>query len=238
MRRLLREVSREDLSQMARIGLFERDYARHFVRILDRLTTDNGRDLWVEKTPLHLQSIDEIARRIPGAKFLHVVRDGVDTVGSLYRAKKTYGRLWAGHRKVSGQSLAECVRRWNDDTATSLARAGARDHRIVRYEHVVADPARAARSIAEFSGIAFDERMLEGHLACRQTIRRDEPWKVRNCEPTSARVDDEAHTPDIEQRRAMAAELSPLQLDAYCECGCRERGARALVPMRTSKEGR
>jgi hypothetical protein len=216
---LLSELGRVDLMPLGRIGVFERDYARHFVAVLDRLTQDAGRDVWVEKTPLHLRSIDEIARRVPGARFVHVVRDGAATVASLHLAKSSHGRQWARERRVAGGSLEACARRWNEDLAISVAHAGDSAHLILSYEHAVADPERTARALARFTGLDYDDAMLQGELASDRTIRDGEPWKSRNREALSPRG--EEHVLDAEVRDALSRMLTPVALDEYCQCGCR-----------------
>ena len=63
--------------------------AAAFIRAMDETAAYQGRQHWVEKTPDHLLVIDAITRQAPGARFVHVVRDGRAVVASLYEVTRS-----------------------------------------------------------------------------------------------------------------------------------------------------
>src|SRR5262245_28494326 len=60
---LLMELGREDLLPLAQLSPWDTAFQRPFLRILDAITLEAGRSLWVEKTPRHLHCIPQIAAR-------------------------------------------------------------------------------------------------------------------------------------------------------------------------------
>ena len=48
--------------------------------------------IWVEKTPDHLQSLDLIQTFVPDNKIIHIIRDGGDTIASLFKGTQQWGK--------------------------------------------------------------------------------------------------------------------------------------------------
>ena len=89
--------------------------------------------LFAEKLPLHLHHIKEITTEIPGTKFLHIIRNPVDTVLSLRRVSMPIRTL--------GPSVHfdDCIRRWITDIHISLNHANKPNHHLLRYENLVSN---------------------------------------------------------------------------------------------------
>ncbi|MEO0438056.1 MAG: sulfotransferase [Pseudomonadota bacterium] len=115
-------------------ALHSHTVARCLVEMLDEFGISRGAPVWLEKTPRHLQFLPLIERAtndgIP-TRFVHVIRDGLATVTSLYRASTSWERAY---------SLEECVQRWNQDMARTVANLASPSHCVVRYEALVDDP--------------------------------------------------------------------------------------------------
>ena len=80
----LRELQREDLNQyLPKFSFLVRQYSHAFIRILDILSEEQGKDIWIEKTPRHLHCIDQIEKLLPEPQFIHIIRSGKDVVASL-----------------------------------------------------------------------------------------------------------------------------------------------------------
>jgi len=136
-------------------SIFARKWAECFARCLDARAAAEGKNMWMEKTPRHLHSIEWIERYIPAAKFIHVVREGTDTVASLYEVTHKYPEEWGGTRDVE-----RCCRRWVDDVRLSLAAGARRNHRIVLYDELITAPARSVADLCTYLGIPFRQEML------------------------------------------------------------------------------
>jgi len=154
----------------------EAAYARWFTRALDTATRNAGKRLWVEKTPTHLPRIAEIARLIPRARFIHMVRAGAPTVASLYQVTREYPEQWHGAR-----DLETCAARWSRDVAYSAGYAGQPGHVFVSYERLVSNPLEVISALCVALGLTHDDgtvgAMIAGYADRADRIRVDEPWK-------------------------------------------------------------
>ena len=117
-------------------------------------------NLLVEKNPKHVLRIPFLDAVYPDARFLHIIRDGRDTVASLMFRNR--GDRW-GHLEIPGwQDLLaryphanhiRCAHQWRD--SVSIARADARDlapgrYQEIRYEALVREPARVMTEVLQF----------------------------------------------------------------------------------------
>ena len=107
----------------------------------------------IEKTPLNILTFERLAALLPGARFIHVVRDGRDTAHSLLE------RDW---RDGSGQPLAYvsrpdmAVEYWSQMVEKGLKAEKAIGRRRclrVRYEALVRQPADMLGRIQRFLGL-------------------------------------------------------------------------------------
>lgn len=80
-----------------------------FVACMDHLAHSAGAGAWLEKSPSHLYYLDYIEGTVPGALFVHILRDGVDTVASLQDA----GRKYAGDGNNFSTDIHANIARWN-----------------------------------------------------------------------------------------------------------------------------
>lgn len=101
-----------------------------FIAILDAAAQQAGAAAWLEKSPNHLYYIDRIEQRVENARFVHVLRDGVDTVASLVDA----GRRYAGNGNDFTPDVAMNVARWNQAMRWHRQCAGRPGHVLVRLE--------------------------------------------------------------------------------------------------------
>jgi hypothetical protein len=118
-------------------------YAEHLGR--------DGKQRWGDKTPGYIALAPQLARLYPGAKFIHLFRDGRD-VAKSFQSKRWYGR-WLHDNAREWIEAMEFERRWS---RTDLAR-----HFLpVRYEDLVLDTEATVRRICDFLGEAFEPAML------------------------------------------------------------------------------
>jgi Sulfotransferase family len=109
-----------------------------------------NKSLWGDKTPLYGRHAYAIARLLPEARFIHLIRDGRDVALSL---RTTW---FAPSRRVD--ALAGY---W----ARELQRARRQGKRLkyyteVRYEALLRNPEQVLRDICQFLELEFDPRML------------------------------------------------------------------------------
>jgi len=189
--------------------------ARRLVGVLDEIAADRRAPVWLEKTPRHLRSLPMLERvcddGVPTI-FVHVVRDGLETVASLFRASRHWERAY---------DLDECVERWNHDLALTAARLGSPGHHAVLYEELTADPAAVLRPLLAALDLSWQPGILAGYAAAAEdVVVSGESWKDdvgREIRPsaTAERVF------DSRQRQRVAALL---RSDLYAAVASRGEG--------------
>ena len=171
----LEAVERPDLKrklpQLPLIAL----YIRSFKAILAELTQNQGKSIWLEKTPEHLLRLKYVERYMPEAKIIHIVRGGTDVVASLYDTAQRHPEHW-GH---TFKTIDQCIHRWADDITITRQHLGKPHHTLVLYEQLVADPTNEIQRLCQFIGIPFEAQMIENYrVTSSQLVRSRETWKA------------------------------------------------------------
>ncbi len=141
-------------------------YGRAFVGVMDAGAQARASSLWIEKSPIHLHHMVEIARYVPEARFLHMLRDGRDVVASLVDLCEREPDRWvpqliSGNVDVPsrGMLIHAAAARWNGDLNLSLACRGRRGHHLLTYESLVEDSRATLAGVAAFLRIEYDAAM-------------------------------------------------------------------------------
>lgn len=117
---------------------FYRLYARRF-----------GKSRWGEKTPMYCLHMSAIARLLPEAHFIHVIRDGRDVALSVRG-------LWF----APGDSIEALAADWRDRIRTAREEGQhCRRYLEVRYEELVADPRAVLRRICDYLELPYESEM-------------------------------------------------------------------------------
>jgi hypothetical protein len=155
-----------------------------FAAVLDACTPTG---MWVEKSPQNIFVIDVIRRFMPDALFVHVVRNGVDTVASMRDAGLKYKDFVS--RFGGSHGVQRAVVYWNRTLQISASYQAAEQHAVVRLEDVIEDPLSGMQPIASLLDITLTGDMFRysvSHIA-----RAEEVWKVApstRIEPRRSRV--------------------------------------------------
>lgn len=102
-----------------------------------------GYALWGDKTPHYTLDLEIICHLFPGAKYLHIVRDGRDVALSLL------GRPWG---PANIWSCAELWKRYHADTPVYAQLKARKRLWLLRYEDLLANPQEVVKGIYEFLG--------------------------------------------------------------------------------------
>lgn len=170
----LLQIDQEQMQQRWPKSFRARDYALNFIEILDIVTVNQGKSLWLEKSPEHLNHVDYIEKLGVGAKFIHMIRNGPDVVASLYEATRKYSEAaWGG-----AWSLDDCIERWTHAVKLSEDHLHKSNHIVIKYEQLVEDPRLVLNELCEFLEIPFDSMMIQEYsTASKGVVRQDEFWK-------------------------------------------------------------
>lgn len=142
-----------------------------YAALLDGAASRQRRTHWVEKTPNHLLFLDEIADCIPDARFVHVLRYGMDVVASVGDADM---RLET--RAFSG-GMVRWARRWNHAMEMHLARLDDPRHYLLCIEDLIGDTKKEWQMLRDF--LALDQsKPLLARPGSEVANAREEPWKT------------------------------------------------------------
>jgi hypothetical protein len=156
--------------QPSRAPWFQDTCVAHFIAMLDGLAERAGRSEWIEKTPHHLLYLPEIEQYLPDARFIHVIRPGLDVLASITDAELRYDN------KAFSGGLMQWALRWNHAVDVHRSRIGVRNHHFVFLEDLVRNPAEEWQRLCGFLGLSTS---VELDQTCHQNIAdpKVEPWK-------------------------------------------------------------
>lgn len=141
-----------------------------FISTLDQLAERAGRVGWIEKTPHHLLYLPEIEHYVPQARFVHVIRPGMDVLASIMDASLRYS-----NNSFNGGLLLWATR-WNQAVDIHRSCIGMRNHHFVFLEDLVRKPVEEWHRLCDFLQLRPDAELDQ---ACHQHIADPtaEPWK-------------------------------------------------------------
>jgi hypothetical protein len=128
-------------------GLFDPTLARSRDQIL------------IEKTSLNVAVFEQLARMLPQARFIHVVRDGRDVAASLLQ------RDWTdpnGHPFPHVSRPDAALKYWSDLVTLGLRAERALPGRVLRisYEGLVTRPKATLTAVCDFLDLPFNRTLL------------------------------------------------------------------------------
>ncbi len=123
-----------------------------------------GKPRWGDKTPDYLLHIARIARTLPEARFVHLLRDGRDVALSRRRWRERAG---AEARPIA--AWASQWKRWIEDGREQGQRAG--NYLEVRYEDLVTDTEPTLRRVCVHCELDFQPGMLDYHERAPDRLR-------------------------------------------------------------------
>lgn len=143
-----------------------RTYAGFVGALYDELAALHGKPLAGEKTPDYVRHIPLLHGLFPGARFVHIVRDGRDVALSVLewaRPGKGPGRFALWTREPIGATALW----WERFVRAGLADGGSLGtgtYLEVRYEDLTSRPRETIGRVAGFLQLPWAEEMLEFHV--------------------------------------------------------------------------
>jgi hypothetical protein len=119
-----------------------------------------GKRRWGDKTPNYIQFMPRIARSLPEARFIHLVRDGRDV--AISRASRAID-------DPAGAGFQ--AKRWKRRINKARRVSKKLEHYMeARYEDLVTDPEPTLRRICEFIELKYDPAMLRYHEGASERL--------------------------------------------------------------------
>ena len=147
---------------------------RLLVAMLDSLAVARGKTGWLEKSPAQFAYVRYVFRYVPGARVIHIVRNGTDVVASLQDAARKYPeQMWAPYH-----DLDLCIDTWNR-AVTSISRWRAHPrHMVIRYELLLENPEAMLPDVCASVGLTYSQAMIDRRPEVAKELKAsDEPWK-------------------------------------------------------------
>jgi hypothetical protein len=190
-------------------------YSRFVSALFDLYGQKQGKRLVGDKTPGYARNLNTLHALWPGAKLVHLIRDGRDvclSVLSWQRARGWKAGQGAARFSAWAQSplcAAALWWAWHVRLARETARAFEPGvYAELRYEALVADPSGVCRNLCGFLGIPYDEGMLrlyESRVSDGTAQDEKHPWR-----PITPRLRDwrsQMAPQDVELFEAAAGDL-------------------------------
>ncbi len=119
----------------------------------------------VDKTITNFLYLGFLQTILPGARFVHVVRNPLDTAFSCFATAFYTGSEWSYELGETGRAIRRYqklmrhwMKRWPEDIKT------------FRYESLVEDTEKVARELLEFCGLEWDPTVLDFHKTERAVL--------------------------------------------------------------------
>ena len=179
IRRLLKKIGYNDLSALLPRFTFDTSkWVESLINIIDQMCIRENKNIWLEKTPLHLYYIDLITSVEPETVFVHVLRRGEDVIASLYDVSRKYPEYFSGP-----QSINRCIYLWKKNLRISSKYIGKNNHVHVLYEKLVSRPEEILRKTCKVIGLDFSTDMLNYTHKAQAVQLTEEKWKLSNIKP-------------------------------------------------------
>jgi GT2 family glycosyltransferase len=156
-------VARTDGSWLRNHGVDLEQFLAHLglgLNVLLTSTSDGRR--WVDQTPANTLVVDRLAEMFPGARFLHILRDGRRVVHSMINFHRAMGDPEAVERMRNAGRLppwtsdfADACRTWAQFVriAVDFCRRNPERTHTVTNEQLITAPDNAMRGVLEFLGV-------------------------------------------------------------------------------------
>lgn len=137
-----------DVAPIARRAITQCESTSEFLpRLMTAIVEQQGMERWIEGTPVHVLCMDQIARAVPDALFVHVIRDGRDCALSTDRQGWAHSLPWDAPRRVG---VAALLWEWMVKSGRRYGRAYPQTYLEVRFEQLIGDPRAVLADVGRF----------------------------------------------------------------------------------------
>ncbi len=203
-------IGREDL--LALMGNSQPiSYASFVTAIFDLYGKVQGKALVGNKTPDSVRRVRTLHTLWPGARFVHLIRDGRDVALSLMNWPKVQQKKPGTFPTWKDDPVSTAALWWELNVRSGLQVArwlGPELYYEIRYESLVNNPGEECAALCNFLDLPYEERMLSYYEARRKTDPGDganPAWQ-----PITASLRDwrsEMSAEDVERFEAVVGEL-------------------------------
>lgn len=167
-----------DLAKTINSSYSVSEWAVKLLDLVDQMAIQSEKEIWLEKTPLHLHYIELIKKHVE-AVFIHLVRAPEGNIASLMQA----GQL---HKAVFKQAdFDKALKRWIEEFKIHREYKGQAGHLFVQFEDLLKSKTQTLTDLFAGLGIPFDSAVLDNTTQASKIINPEEAWKAKNTESIS-----------------------------------------------------
>ncbi len=126
-------------------------------------------EFFVEKTPDHINHIEQILTLVPSAKIIYMQRNPADIIESLLAAGRDWGKHWAPRNIVSAARL---VNQYRTNAEQTLAKVDDNQLLTVHYENFIQNPEVSLRQVLGFLKLTASKTDIQHMLSNKAVINR------------------------------------------------------------------
>ena len=137
---------------------FPRDLSSVIDAVFRSISLKQNKQRWAEKTPQYIQHLIGLSDLFPGAKFIHIIRDGRDCAAS-------FNRRWK-------RTPEHTIYRWKcvlQEGHIQSAELGDRYFQL-KFEDLTASPEEWLRKICDFVDLPFDKNVLRSNQPQKEGV--------------------------------------------------------------------
>lgn len=151
-----------------------KSWGNYLLETFDRMAKAEKKDIWLEKTPMHLRYIDLIEKIDSDIQFIHSIRNPIENIAGLLDASKKHPDSF------SQTSLEKAIKRYLIDIKISNKYRNLKNHHIVYYEELVQKSESVLKELCKKLKLSFEISMLNHTKAMNQITQNEEIWKQNN----------------------------------------------------------
>ena len=186
----------------------KKKWVKQVLNVLDLISNNAKKQIWVEKTPMHLYYTDLICSVDENVTFIHVIRNGKDNVASLFEASNKYPQHFRQNK------LSDCINRYKKEIKISKSNKYSKNHIFVRYESIIKEPKKTLLNLFSKLNIEYDDRVLDYKKHVAKLINTEEKWKIKNSNDLSfSNKYNEIF--DSEQKNIISSKLKNIDLSVF-----------------------
>jgi hypothetical protein len=124
---------------------------------------EQGKPRWADKTPHYIDCLEELLELFPSARFVIILRHGLDVAHSLANPHWHYPAIDPFVEQAGGDKAVGAGMYWveRSEKIESFCEANAAACHRIRYEDLTGDPEASLRSLFEFLGEVWEPEVMD-----------------------------------------------------------------------------
>lgn len=133
-----------------------RCYPQFAEMVPSSMAAAHGKHRWGDKSPVNVTLLDSIFRYFPDARFIHMIRDGRDSVCSIRKHPPSFGNI---NKDIN--PWQDCIDLWESWTRKGMQWRSHQNYYELKYESLVRQPEEELKKMFSWLGEPWEEEILK-----------------------------------------------------------------------------